>query len=320
MNKRREPISSTWVSLVGSAACLCATAYLARSLVATKERYGLNLTPNMIQGFCSHNQLLISRLPAHAATESSYSRLLHLFHEPHASVYVCNGLLKREKASWETVLDTVQLLSIGGKRGTSIPGVPISRTTLINLLLLTNVRIIQEFSSSAGYRAALGSWCGQWYIQWEMGQQHALGSLRAHDSHSPATDVYAPVLSARVDACVRMMAGVVQHSSGGPSKFAMAFPGRVPAGEYSLEYQEKGFALSHGARHIYNMNGGKVYETDFLLPRKKEQSGFAISRTGQKEAETIFDLPSSKQEMHPMRMYVAPNEQAILAQRLDHIS
>ncbi|EUC38293.1 hypothetical protein COCCADRAFT_22171 [Bipolaris zeicola 26-R-13] len=319
MNKRREPVSLTWVPLVGSAACLCATAYLARSLLTTKERYGPNLTANMIQGFCSHNQLLISRLPAYGATESSYSRLLHLFHEPHASVYVYNELLRREKASWESVPDTVQLLSIEGKRGTSIPGVPISRTTLIALLLLTNARVIHEFSSSSGYRAALGSWCGQWYIQWEMGQQHALVSLRAHDSHSPATDVYAPVFSARVDACVKMMAGVVQHPSGGPNLFAVAFPGRMPAGEYYLQYQENGFALSHGARHIYNMNGGKVYEVDFLLPRKKEQDVFVISRTGQDEAEVILDLPSSKQEVHPVRMYIAPNEQAILAQCLDFL-
>jgi hypothetical protein len=60
-----------------------------------------------------------------------------------------------------------------------------------------------------------------------------------------------------------MMAGVVVHPSKGAQFFAVAFPGRMETGKYFLEHQANGFALSHGARHIYNMNGGKVFEAAF---------------------------------------------------------
>lgn len=152
-----------------------------------------------------------------------------------------------------------------------VNGVSISRTTLITLLILSDARIIHEFSDSSGYRASLGSWTGQWYINWRVGSP-AIVTLRPHDSHTPATDVYPPTFSARVDKCVQMMTGVIVHPTQ-PETLRVAFPGRMPPGRYRLEHQSKGFALSHGAQHMYNMNGGKVFEIDFLFPRPLQSYG-----------------------------------------------
>jgi hypothetical protein len=68
-----------------------------------------------------------------------------------------------------------------------------------------------------------------------------------------------------------MMAGIVVLRSN-PKAFNLGFPGRSEPGVWRLEHEPKGFAGSHGSRHIYNMNGGKVYEVDFLfMERVSEQ-------------------------------------------------
>jgi hypothetical protein len=303
MSNRSEPLLSTWLPLIALAASLGATTYLAQGWTQQKK-YGPDLFANMRSGLCRHNDLLISRLPAEGAGLESWSILLHTLHEANSSVKVRDGLLKSDVPSWGNIYTQLVKIEDG------IGSIPISRTTLITLLLLSNARFIHEFSDASGYRAALGSWCGQWYINWRVGKP-ATVTLRAHDSHSPATDVYPPVFFARVDACVRMMAGVVVHPSKGAPAFAVAFPGRMATGKYFLEHQANGFALSHGARHIYNMNGGKVFEVDFLLPRVQESR-----QPGHGDLELSLPNPEPKRST---RLYVPEKEKEILAKCMDYL-
>lgn len=68
-----------------------------------------------------------------------------------------------------------------------------------------------------------------------------------------------------------MVCGIVSSSRTG---LKLAFCGRKAAGVYILELGEKGFQGAHGARHLYNMMGGKAYEFDYLFarPLQSEQS------------------------------------------------
>ncbi|KAL5428779.1 hypothetical protein PMIN04_000646 [Paraphaeosphaeria minitans] len=246
-------------------------------------------------GFCGHNNILISRLPLPQASPSSWGllTLVRLFHEHDAQVTVRGDTLVSSKKSWadlETgprysrVLGTVpnlrsfssdaqprKLRSADGSydvydtaRGHGTHAVRINRATLINILVLSNARAIYEYSDASGYRGAFGSWTGQRYIDWRAGQP-AVVTLRPHDSHAPTTDVYPPAFPARVGRCVRMMAGVVVDAAS-PESFGAAFPGRLAPDRYRLKHRRNGFGLSHGSRHTYNMNGGKVFEIDFLFP------------------------------------------------------
>jgi hypothetical protein len=236
------------------------------------------LAATMKSGFCAHNELLISRLPVGQPGKAFWNILLHLFHEANTSITVKGEQLVSDRNSWEN-LPTMALESYD-----KITGVSISRTGLITLLILSNARIIYEFSDSSGYRASFESWTGQWYINWRVGSP-AIVMLRPHDSHTPATDVYPPTFLARVNKCVQIMTGVIVHPKQ-PETLRVAFPGRMSPGRYRLEHQPKGFALSHGARDLYNMNGGKVFEIDFLFPRLLEND------RGPLEAEVILQLPS----------------------------
>ena len=67
-----------------------------------------------------------------------------------------------------------------------------------------------------------------------------------------------------------MMTGVVTLPDS--RTFQCAFLGLKSPGYWILEYQKKGFSGAHGSRHIYNLQGGNVYELDLLLTRRDEAS------------------------------------------------
>lgn len=277
---------------------LTALAYRQRNSRAKVPRIEAGLK----DGFCGHNEIFITRLPIIQGDATSWGTLLHLFHEQDAPVTLQGNRLASPKESWK------DLTTIDVHKQTNGTGVTISRTTLIALLILSNARIIYEYSDSSGYRAALGSWTGQWYITWRAGQE-AIVSLKPHDSHSPASDVYPPCFPARVDRCVQMMAGVILNASA-PHSFSVAFPGRLAPGRYRLEHQPKGFGLSHGSRHIYNMNGGKVFEIDFLFPRPMED--------GDEDEKLCLRLPSLEAD-RPVWLYIPAQVHVILAEAMDRL-
>lgn len=296
---------------------LAATAGVALRLVTTSgsEKQIINgIKANLKDGFCGQNEILISRLPLAGSNMGSCGTLLGLFHEHDAQVTVHEDCLVSSKKSWKAVkgglnhsrtLLSMNMLSRGAQaqklrsadgsyeyntmlgHADGTYATYIDRATLMTLLILSNARTIYEFSDSNGYRGAFGSWTGQWYINWRAGQP-AIVTLKPHDSHSPATDVYAPTFPARVDRCVQMMAGIVVDATA-PQSFSVAFPGRLTPGNYRLECQESGFGLSHGSRHIYNMNGGKVFEIDFLFPRPIEENH-------DDKEDVYLKLPSSRED------------------------
>lgn len=186
--------------------------------------------------------------------------------------------------------------------------IQINRGTLVTLLGLSNAQVIYEHSDSSGYRAAFGSWTGQWYINWRAGQP-AVVTLQSHDSHSPETDVYAPTFPARVDRSVQMMAGVIVDTEA-PQSFSIAFPGGQAPGHYRLELQKKGFGISYGSEHFYRMTGGKVFEIDFLFAR-------LINGMNAKE-DFCLELPSSQGDGSVL-FHVPLHEYELLEEALDRL-
>lgn len=59
-----------------------------------------------------------------------------------------------------------------------------------------------------------------------------------------------------------MLAGIIDDKAG----FSVGFPGRKSVSG-KLEFQEGGFAGSHGSRHFFNMSGGAVHTVDMLFRR-----------------------------------------------------
>lgn len=84
--------------------------------------------------------------------------------------------------------------------------------------------------------------------------------MRCCACHSAATDVYPPSFPARIDKCVEIIAGIISDRT-----WKVALPGRAKhAGPWLWQERLKGFGGAQGARHLYNMQGGKVFEVDLL--------------------------------------------------------
>jgi len=143
--------------------------------------------------------------------------------------------------------------------------------------------------------------------RWPIGRK-AVVRLEAHDSHTIARDVYPPSFESKVDKCMQMTAGVVIGSRN--STFKVAFPGRKPLGQWILELREKGFSGAHGSRHLYNMNGGKVFEVDLLVMREL--------KAGEKVPEGSVNLQVPSLEEGVRNTLIVPKrEQLILEEALD---
>lgn len=265
---------------------------------------GPKIIATMDSGFCGNHEIQVSRLPVNILSKSSWSILLGTLHNCTVKIVVKDSQLLANGKRWAQI-PTQPLQSRDGK-----VGVTISRTTFINLLLVSNARPTYIYVDSSGYRAGFGSYIGQWYVTQRMNGP-AVVVLHPHDSHKVSSDVYPPTFRARIDCCVQMMAGVVVLRSN-PKAFSVGFPGRSQPGMWRLEYQHKGFPGSHGSRHIYNMNGGKVYEVDFLLMKQINEQE-EMSSTGLQ-----LRLPSLTNGQE-VRLYVPEREQRLLAQALDFL-
>lgn len=194
--------------------------------------------------------------------------------------------------------------------------VPISRTTLITLFCVTNARPVFRYSSASGHRAAYASYCGQWRIEWPIGDV-ARVYFSAHDSHQLSKDVYPPSFQVRVDKSLQMLAGVIEARKSNGEYFRCAFSGRKPGGEYILRYAAKGFGGAHGSRHLYNMLGGNVNDVDFLTMKRVQTTTTTTPTT---DMHTIH-LPSREDEdedgKNNVTLYIPEAESGILNEALD---
>ncbi|KAF1963117.1 hypothetical protein CC80DRAFT_521959 [Byssothecium circinans] len=225
------------------------------------------ITAKLDEGFCGNNIIHVSRVPLTTSGIAGWTVLLSILHSEAPSPPHSRTINLAESAE-KTSTATPDIRSVSNNssnwhflcqkplvRHRNSACIKISRTSLITLMVLTNARPVFQYSDAAGFRAGYGSYSGQWYITWPIGQD-AFVSFAAHDSHKAATDVYPLSFVQRVDRCVQILAGVVS----GPSARTLV-----------LEYAAKGFPGAHGSRHLYNMMGGKVYEVDFLFARNYDK-------------------------------------------------
>ncbi|KAH8736309.1 hypothetical protein BGZ61DRAFT_441804 [Ilyonectria robusta] len=253
------------------------------------------ITASMSTGLCGNNTVQLTRKPHMLAGRASWTVVMGVFHprspgrNPSRSG---SQLTTFTMSSSETCVPGSQLDYAYAKspsqmarpealiwsgldlqpliRHRSTAGVLISRTTLVTLLCISNARTIFSHCSASGYRASFPSYIGLWTIEWPIGEQ-ALVRLSAHDMFAnPASDPYPYSFEQRVDRCMEMLAGILDNRHG----LCVAFPGRkaVPG---RLELQHRGFAGSHGSRHLYNMSGGRAYEVDLLFRRPISQDEVA---------------------------------------------
>lgn len=96
-----------------------------------------------------------------------------------------------------------------------------------------------------------------------------------------------------------------------PNGFKRAFPGRKSTGSWRLEYAPKGFGGAHSGRHLYNMNGGKLNEVDYLFIKP-----MGMER-GSTEDATILQLPKKDNGIIDVTLCVNGQESAILDEALD---
>lgn len=284
---------------------------------ARSSPVGPLITAKLTEGVGGHNNIYVSRLPMVSTGQASWTTLLATYHDkvPIVSRPVPNYMSKEiGKAIIETNLEAskssfswhslpIRSLVRHGSTACTV----ISRTTLITLLSICNARQVFRYSDASGHRAAYGSYCGNWHVEWPLGGP-AVVHLSAHDSHSIAADVYPPFFQRRVDKCIQITAGVIVAPA--PSSFKCAFPGRKLGGRWLLDYQPKGFPGAHGSRHLYNMMGGKVYEVDFLFTRR------LAPKVLQPENSLELCLPSIEKDAVVI-MYIPVKEGDILAQALD---
>lgn len=147
-------------------------------------------------------------------------------------------------------------------------------------------------------------------ITWPIGEE-AIVKFAQHDSLG-TTEVLPRFFPQRIDRCGEMICGIVSSPSTG---LRVAFCGRKPAGVYKLEFGKRGFQNAHGARHLYNMMGGKAYEFDFLFarPLRSEQSP---------AASLTLTLPAKEGSSSGLEvsMIVPPSEEEVLKHALDCLS
>ena len=259
---------------------------------------GPKISARLVGGFCGRNLIGVSRLPSEETGKASWTAILAIFHEIEPAIGELYSMKEVKRANtvvqYESMNYNMKLTAnrsfppdIDGperrttwaqepwngleiqqlKRHGGTTCMPISRNSLITMLTMCNARQAFKYSDASGHRAAYSSYCGHWYLSWPLGGS-AVVNFHPHDSHSRITDTYPWMFQVRVDKCAQMLCGIVSSPDFG---FQCAFPGRKPAGLYTLEYQRKGFPGAHGGRHLYNQQGGKVYEVDFLFARQMSQ-------------------------------------------------
>lgn len=307
-------------------------------LSLTAPLHGPVITANLRHGFCGELNVCLRRIPSPEFGQMSWDPLLFVLQstpirenkpvsyqshrkntydiesqsifslpQPRVSVGLDEKRFVTEPHTEHRILAT-QRLQIHKETAC----IEISRTTLLTLLCLTNARPTLEKSSASKYRVLYGSYCGQWIVEWPLGER-ARVSYYPHDSHGGQKeehqlgeiDDFPVAVEQRVDKCVEMLAGVVCSS-----QVRCGFPGRKSSGRWELQFLAKGFALEHSGRHLYKMNGGDVYSLDFLHMRE-------IGGNENVEHDTILHLPNEADGMRDVTVYVPQAEVQILDRALD---
>ncbi|RJE24018.1 hypothetical protein PHISCL_03612, partial [Aspergillus sclerotialis] len=239
------------------------------------------INANLLHGLGGRKTVEVSRLPlAYPAGKAAWSSLLAVIH-PTFQIENRPTKLGSDTPTSDSEAKLEYIVTVSNVPSwDDLPLCPlmkhnlttctvISRATLMALFSVTNARPVFRHSGASGHRAAYASYCGQWRVEWPIGEL-ARVYFSPHDSHSLLKDVYPATFERRVDKCLQMLAGVID--TGSSSVFRCAFPGRKSSGEWILKYAIKGFGGAHSGRHLYYMIGGNVAEVDYLLmqPRNTE--------------------------------------------------
>ncbi|PYH63870.1 uncharacterized protein BO88DRAFT_447363 [Aspergillus vadensis CBS 113365] len=284
----------------------------------------------------------VSRRPlAQPTGKAAWSILLNVIHPP--STTLGQPSQTGSLVSTKSPVKTEHVVTISGEPPVQLPtwdSLPrgpltkhkltactvISRATLMALFTVTNARPVFRHSGASGHQAAYASYCGQWYVEWPIGDA-AHVHFAAHDSHTLNKDVYPPTFEVRVDRCLRMLAGVIE-SPASSAPFKCAFPGRKASGRWILEHIVRGFGGAHGSRHLYNMIGGNVNEVDLLLmkPVTEDNNDYDIPEL--ESSSTTLSLPSTESNprhqsttitTHSVTLHIPPHEATILNTCLDYL-
>ena len=265
---------------------------------------GPQVTARLADKFCGINEVHLSRVPYGETGTTCWSILLGIVHPQ--TLHIDFSEMVPGKAVTKTNVsdDWSEIPLVALVNHESQLCVKISRATLMTLFALTNARPIYRYSSAAGHRSAYPSYCGQWTISWPIGKP-CIVRLAPHDSHNATTDVYPPSFPARIDKCVEMMAGIISDGT-----WKVAFPGRAKhAGPWLLQERPKGFGGAHGTRHLYNMQGGTVFEVDLLA--------LVPWISNEHENMVKLEIPALGQTTNHAVLYVPKHEAQILAKALD---
>ncbi|KAJ5456245.1 hypothetical protein N7530_011519 [Penicillium desertorum] len=285
------------------------------------------ISANLLHGLCGNNLVYVSRLPlsSHPVGLAAWSVLLAVIHPgSQTNQHKSSGELSSHGSVGFGHIVTITNEPFRPPPSESWADMPlrpltrhklttctvISRATLITLFCITNARPVFWYSSASGHRAAYASYCGQWRVEWPIGDL-ARVYFCAHDSHTLLKNPYPAKFQQRVDKCLQMLAGVIEsHSS---NTFKCAFPGRKSSGKWILEYAPQGFGGAHGGRHLYNMLGGKVSEVDFLAMK-------AINAEIESSEDMVsLNLPNKDSGVRDVTLYVRKQEAAVLNEALDKL-
>lgn len=265
---------------------------------------GPQVTAGLADKFCGINEVHLSRVPHGETGITCWSILLGTIHPQALSIDFSETVQGKAVTRTNVSNDWSQIHLVALVNHESHLCVKISRATLMTLFALTNARPIYRYSSAAGHRSAYPSYCGQWTISWPIGKPCVV-RFAPHDSHSAATDVYPPSFPARVDKCVEMMAGIISDGA-----WKVAFPGRAKhAGPWLLQERPKGFGGAHGTRHLYNMQGGNVFEVDLLA--------LVPCTSNEHENAVKLEIPALGEATNHAVLYVPKHEAQVLAKALD---
>ncbi|KMU83501.1 hypothetical protein CIHG_01283 [Coccidioides immitis H538.4] len=283
------------------------------------------IAANLPHGLCGRKTVHISRLPlTQPAGKAGWSVILAVIHSPpsqeyesgsyfiqpskehtgdmkHITTIIRESLVDVSKGTW----DDLPLRPLLKHRRSSC--VVISRTTLMALFCVTNARPAFRHSGASGFRAAYPSYCGQWLVEWPLGDI-AHVKFAAHDSHAHSRDVYPMKFQSRVDRCLQMLAGVVYSSR--TYLFQMCLSRRKSSRAMDSEVRGRGFGGAHGSRHLYNMIEGNVNEVDFLSMKPLGDSDIISNMIR-------LDLPSSEGNNHVVDLFVPEEEARALNRALD---
>ncbi|KAF9880413.1 hypothetical protein CkaCkLH20_02367 [Colletotrichum karsti] len=274
-----------------------------------------------LAGFCRVNDVHLTRKAREESGKASWAVLMDILNQESQNpapqfgadgraISTDRGIPDHAKARRWAHINVQPLV----RHGAAIC-VRISRASLITLLSVTNARSVFRYSGDAGYRASYPSYAGLWTIEWAIGTP-AIVKLSPHDIlKAPGSDVYPASIHQRVDRCIEMLCGICNSREKGEDSLLVAFPGRKdkPA---VLEFQSRGFAGSHGSRHLYNMVGGCVHDVDLLHRRALDDDALELVRS---ESGTLrLDLPSPTDDQS-VPLYARQPEIDIICNVLDNL-